>query len=1232
MNPSTVLSPEIVDLGLAVGLLVEQGGSVEFDSDWFSDPGPRVSKAMADDHRRQALIRFVDTVNGDSPVVNSGGVKLLKLFDATELGLPSAPNLTVMLSIDERPSTYVEVGIAVSYATTAPTTRTDLVVPLYRAGKLEGATVHAVDEHFALTAGAPIRLATSLVLDGAPDPSGFGLGGVDVAAAVPVTGDAPTVEITLTDLRLPGATTPTTIRIGGDDSTIEESLLSLVLGVVRAGAAALGSAGDEALAALDLIGLGPDPDLAPIDVGDLADRGVVAMREWFTTTMADDGRRDAWLGALHDLIGGTVSGGALRIDLGGGLAITISLAAQPGPGGHLRVTPRLGVELGTLVGGVAIAARAGVDVVTIDLADGTLTAVPAAELVVDVAGSPGRLIAAGPVQIGAVHLGVGVQMNGADRVVVPVLRLLDVQLDTQAPHPVLDLSSADAVVAAVGEIAEDLIGDALDALGAGTHVKPLLGLAATGTSGTIDGSRLLVDPLGELRTWWDHLLTGPDAPANVPLVLAHLRDLIAHDSKAAIGGPGSPIGGTGVVGDPWSVPIVDRVTIEAWIDGRTLTVALALGFRVDDLAGGCTVVESHARAELLRVDFDTGHASLLPAAELAVGMRGRGLPQARLALGPVAVSAESLGFVGRWQAVGGFRVSLAAPGLAAELGDAVVPLAFPTDGDWRGAVLTDVERLIGVLGTSQPSGWLNDLIGLLGWDPRAELSAQRLSLDALATDPVAALGTWGRALVRDADLIGRLTTAAARVLTGSTSGLTGAISGTGTPADPWALALGNAAGCPSIAVFLSPDGPVRAATTTASALMTWMPGMPGLPAAGLGRAVLGEALAGADTAGLAHGRDRLGEGLADLLTRAADTDGFAIAPPPIAGLDVHIDRTRTALEWNSMAVDAVLGAAPPAGAAVVRVAIGTATGNPWPDAPADRLVDLTAPGLAPESFTVAAPAAGEWFVSLAPRADASLGVSDPAGTLGQAARLGRVLTALGTGRPVVLIATGGAGHAARLAADSIGAVSHLVTLGTPWSPIGFDTLRTGTSGDAVRLLRALLPAVDPLEPDDDDLALGRRARHRVAGSCSAVRARCATPRRRGCAPACAARAWFGALDRAAVERAFTAIVAAGLSLRAQARAPLAGAEPISAEVALRLPIPTRAEPNGHGIQVSGSVELGLGATPFSGTDPLAPHLRARLRVADADGWLVGGPGTTPPPGAAPLEVRFAEITVDVAAR
>ena len=71
-----------------------------------------------------------------------------------------------------------------------------------------------------------------------------------------------------------------------------------------------------------------------------------------------------------------------------------------------------------------------------------------------------------------------------------------------------------------------------------------LGLTATGGSGVLDSAHLLVDPLGTLAGWWHELLTTHSA--DVPDVLAHLRDLVAHDSKAAVNGNiVPPIGGTG---------------------------------------------------------------------------------------------------------------------------------------------------------------------------------------------------------------------------------------------------------------------------------------------------------------------------------------------------------------------------------------------------------------------------------------------------------------------------------------------------------------------------------------------------------------------------------------------------------------------------------------------------------------------------------------------------------------
>ena len=66
-----------------------------------------------------------------------------------------------------------------------------------------------------------------------------------------------------------------------------------------------------------------------------------------------------------------------------------------------------------------------------------------------------------------------------------------------------------------------------------------------------------------------------------------------------------------------------------------------------------------------------------------------------------------------------------------------------------------------------------------------------------------------------------------------------------------------------------------------------------------------------------------------------------------------------------------------------------------------RVIDLRAPGLAPESFPIATAAPGEWWIALACRADARLSTGDPDGTLGQAARLTRVLSGFSSSQVVL---------------------------------------------------------------------------------------------------------------------------------------------------------------------------------------------------------------------------------------
>ncbi len=1227
MNPADVLSSEVADLALALGLLTSTNGEVAFDSDFFSDPGAKVATALADEPRRDALVRFVDAVNGDGGAREVGGVTFLKLFSASDLGLPGAPDLTLNLSIDDRAASYVEVGLAIEHATTAPVSRTQLEVPLYRTGKRVGAgPVAAVAERFALAGGSPIRLRSTLSTASAPDPGGFSLDGVEVAVAVPVAGGAgPSVELSLVGLRLPGATAPTTLRIGGADSNLEQSLLSLVLGIVRAGASSLGGPGATAMAALDLIGLGPDATLPPLDVDALLAQGGDALRSWLAATMGDTTRRRAWLDALREVIGGNRVDDVLSVALGGGPAnLRISFAAQPGADGHMRVTPRLGLDLSMLLGAgpnaVRLSAEAVVDVLTVNLGDGSLVPVPDAELRVTVAGNGTRLLPSGPVRIGSAQLGLRL-LGGTP---LPLVRVLDVAVGASV-HEVLDLSSADAVVALVGETAGGLLGGLLDTLvGTGVHLKALLGIDPPPGVPELNAAALLADPLAALRLWWGALVTAH--PLSVPAVLTSLRDLVSSGPSLT-----STVGGTGTAVDPWTVPILGDppFSLELWREGTTLVVAPALRLRVSDLAGGCTVVTTTARVELAAIDLATGQVSLLRAAELSTGFRGRGSSEARLSLGPVAIVAQRLGFLARWTVASGFTFSLDAPGLAADLGDTTVPLALPVGGGWEGAVLGQVENLAAVLGATNPAGWLHDVVDLLGWRLGAGATPSRLDLARLVADPGVELQRWVLSLLTDEVMVGRLATALARLLTGSSRGLAGVLEGRGTPTDPWVVPFGASPDAPSLTLAIGPAGPQLAPSTASDVLQSWRPGLPGLSPAGLAQAVLDEGMAGDDTAALARGREGLAGGLEALVARVALTD-VLVAPPTgdLPGVNVVTTPAATWRDWVDLAPATALKQAVPAGAAVLRLAVGTGTAHPWTSAPAGRLIDLSAPGLSPESFTVDSPDAGEWFVVLATRAGAALGSGDPTGLLGQAARLRRVIAALGSGRPVVVLAVGGAGHAARVAADAEPSVSHLVTLGTPWSPVSFDTARNGPSGDALRLLEALLPALDDdPESDDPDLAVGRAL---VTGLRDmAQQADIEAPRPEiGVRAGLTVRAWFGSLERATVERAITAIVAAGLAARARARAAAAAEPGGDARLALRLPVPRVLPGSGGGIVVEGHVALGLTGAAFAPAElRAAPSVEVRVVISSTDAWLLGGPGTVPSAGAQPVEVRFVEARV-----
>ena len=103
----------------------------------------------------------------------------------------------------------------------------------------------------------------------------------------------------------------------------------------------------------------------------------------------------------------------------------------------------------------------------------------------------------------------------------------------------------------------------------------------------------------------------------------------------------------------------------------------------------------------------------------------------------------------------------------------------------------------------------------------------------------------------------------------------------------------------------------------------------------------------------------------------------------------------------------------------------------------------------------------------------------------------------------------------------------------------------------------------------------------------------------------------------------TAVFAAGLAARAQARVDAAVAPPDATHVGIRVPFSFLTPPGGHGTTLSGgaAVDARVVAMPTRPITAAARSISLDFAVADTDAWLIGGPGTTPVGGAPPLELR-----------
>ncbi len=1210
---------DLADLLRALGLAETDGA---LNEDWLANPIDYLRTILSAEHQREAFLRVIEDLLEEESEIDAEGHVWLPIV-ATDDGAA-----TFYFVIDDAPVGEVHIGLGVRLKTTAPSSASSFLLPLFRTGKA-GNTVS--DPVLIGHRGGKIMLASEITVDPAPPSGSAGLRAIGLAFTAPTAADdgPPGVALTLGGLFLPGFAAPRDFALSiSDIEQLDDAALDLILGIIQALAEGGGSAQISALG--ELLGLSGGVPSMPLDR--LASEGPSALADWFASVVGNASGRIAWLDALTRLIGvgnASLSGDTLTIALGGTSSVDLEIGVVTGPIGRPVVTPRISFGISD----ATVRAEVTADLLRLDLGTGDAVAIPQLAAQVRLGSSASPLLSGDP---GIQAMRAGLALNAA-RKPVPVLALDNVTIGSNS-YPVLDLSSPDAIAETGTTVLANVISDLLAQLGPpGTAISVLLGIEAPAAAPglpELDLAAFLADPLAAVRAHWLTLLTShlPD----VPQVLAVLRGLLAEASLAA-----DPVTGTGTKADPWAISLVGPVSllIRQPIPG---TVELAIGITAtqSELGERCTVLETTIDALLLRADLTAPDAAFAAEVSLRVDARGRGTRRTSLGVDPLRLETDRVSARLGWTSTGGLAFTFAAPNPALVFREIEIPLDVPDVNEGLDALSTEqwdaLEQVLGLLAEAIATGWLKDLVAALGWRGQTYLSENdnlhRLRLADLVGDPTAEIRSWiGRLVTDGAGSLRNVLQPLARIF-GGTRDTFGQVAGTGHPEDPFRIPVAPALGGPEIALWIEPEGvPSGAATLASDLLRTWRPGQEALDTASLADAMFAE-LSGRE--GVADAITQIADlrlGIEALLARLAGTDGLFAPPTSLpSGILRHVlpgiagPNLREALDLADL-----LGAAP---ATELHIAVARETDDwPFPESPPDRRIDLRATSRAPETFAAPAPATGQWFIALAPRSDAALASGDPDGGLGQARRLVRILGAFSTAAgTVVAVADAASAHATWIAVNEVGSssVNRLVTLGMAMTPASFSIFDVNPGAEALRLFAGLLPPVDESDPDDPDLAAARGVLNALAGL-----SRLTNPAAELSPPAAmpasvaggvAFHAVYGRFNVEQIRTALTAVAAAGLSQRASAAAAIKNALPVTG-AGLGIFLPIRAETGGLTISGHGAVDLAqLTLTPDPALSP-DRSIRAHLEIRRDAGWLLGGPGTGPGAG---QELRW--IAIDVA--
>ena len=734
-------------LAEAVGLT--QDGQLR--GEWFQDPigtanGSKrgLRSIMYTDDQRDALMSFVDDVLGPPDRETANEAVWIPLFKESGVTI-----FVVVAQVAD--GARVGFGIESESGSDAPSVALRAHVPIFQfarqgAGPLD--VSGAQPDWLVLgRADACIDLSLDITISNAAPVAGeLYIGGVSLSVLIPTNpSDSFALGVGFSRLQLPGTSTPKDFDLTVDSlSDLGPEFLEFISGLLQAQAEALDPANPTTapFAALTgMLGLRTVTHIPPFPLEGLITNGVSALIQWVETIFATTDSRNAWLGQLGGLLGGTVNAASSAIEFSAGAATgSVGLRVTAATGGGIVITPWVAGSLRPQAGAEV---RASADLLTAETGTGEVTAMPS--LVAEAifgrdAGSTSDLLTGDP-GIGSLHMGIKL-VQGRPAF---VLNAHDVTLGGVS-HSILDLSSPDAVLDAAGSVIDAALVNALNGLGRpGELAAILLGLNPPAGISALSALDVLTNPLGAVRDYWHSLAATPAAFAEA---LRALREMLTGATAA--------LSGAGTENDPWVIDI-GPIDLLVFIQGDQIFFDLSAEITatvMSDYEAAAAV-----RCRMARVDLVNPAAQFFSVFAGGIHLRKADRSTARFDLGPVDLLANTFGFELAWSARDGVTFGIAAPGLTLELeqiNEAVsdtlsvaIPLPkFHADGtvtytpDWD-----QIEQAVAALLGRVGSPVIDVLLNLIGWSGQGA----RLGLRQLVADPETALRAWLGDLILDCD-------------------------------------------------------------------------------------------------------------------------------------------------------------------------------------------------------------------------------------------------------------------------------------------------------------------------------------------------------------------------------------------------------------------------------------------------------------------------------------------------